>query len=130
MKKDTITKKKLDLNTAEQAHGRVETKSFTRLEQIWGDDGFWKYNTLDRGQYEDLLKNMNTAELRNHASKLGVMPVASRDRLLKRLVIEFAKHAAIYKSNPLTVSKQGTTKVAGSKREVSTAALKIMSECK
>ena len=129
MKKNSITKK-LDLETAEQAHGKVETKSYTRLDQIWGDDGFWKYNTLDKSQYEDLLKNMNTAELRNHASKLGVMPVANRDRLLKRLVIEFAKHASLYKANPPSVAKQGMVRVAGGKQEVSQAAIKIMSECK
>jgi hypothetical protein len=122
--------KKLNLDTAEQAHGKVETKNITRLEQIWGDDGLWKYSTLEKGQYENSLKEMNTAELRRHASKLGVMPVANRDRLLKRLVIEFAKHVSLYKAQPLTSSKEGMVKVAGSKKEVSQEALKIMSECK
>ncbi len=126
----TKNKKKLDLDTAEQAHGKIETKTLTRLDQIWGDDGLQKYKTLEKSEYEESLRNMNTAELRNHASKLGIMPVANRDRLLKRLVIEFAKHVSLFKAQPLTSAKQGSVRVAGSKQEVSAAAIKIMSECK
>lgn len=125
------TNKKLDLENAEQANGKVESENITRLDQLLGDNGLWKYNTLDKAQYENSLKEMNTAELRSHASKMGIMPVANRDRLLKRLNMEFAKHVSIYKAQaPITSKKQGMIKVAGSKREVSEAAIKIMSECK
>jgi len=92
-----MAKKKLKLNDIHQAHGKDETRdSVQSLDQIWGDDGLSKYKTLDLAQYTEDLAGMNKTDLQNHAAKLGLVPIDSRELLVKRLIAEFKKHTARY----------------------------------
>ena len=92
-----MAKKKLNLNEIHQAHGKDENRdSVQSLDQLWGDDGFSKYKTLDVSEYTQQLAEMNKTDLQNHAAKLGLVPIDSRELLVKRLVAEFKKHVTKY----------------------------------
>jgi hypothetical protein len=97
IKGNIMAKKKLKLNDLHQAHGKDENKdSVQSLDQIWGDDGLSKYKTLDVIEYTQNLAEMNKSDLQNHAAKLGLVPIDSREILVKRLVAEFKKHVTKY----------------------------------
>jgi hypothetical protein len=97
VKGNIMAKKKLNLNEMHQAHGKDESRnSVQSLDQLWGDDGMSKYKTLDVSEYTQQLAEMNKSDLQNHAAKLGLVPIDSRDLLVKRLVAEFKKHATKY----------------------------------
>ncbi len=105
--------KKRKLNELEQVHGKIEEKfEITTLDQLWGDDGLMKYKTMDKNEYEAQLREMNTSDLRAHAIKIGIVPIADRERLTKRLLLEFSKHVNAYRrpivkpSNPKKVPKE------------------------
>jgi len=92
-----MAKKKLNLNEMSQAHGKDENKDYVQsLDQLWGDDGLSKYKTLDVSEYTQQLAEMNKTDLQNHAAKLGLVPIDSRELLVKRLVAEFKKHVTKY----------------------------------
>lgn len=92
-----MAKKKLNLNEMHQAHGKDENRDTVQsLDQLWGDDGLSKYKTLDVAEYTEELAGMNKTDLQNHAAKLGLVPIDSRDLLVKRLVTEFKKHVTKY----------------------------------
>jgi len=92
-----MAKKKINLNNMHQAHGKdEERKSVQSLDQLWGDDGSSKYSTLDLNEYISNLAEMNKTDLQNHASKIGLVPIDSRELLVKRLVAEFKKHVNRY----------------------------------
>ena len=92
-----MAKKKMNLNDLHQAHGKdEEKKSVQSLDQLWGDTGQSKYNTLDLNEYTAKLAEMNKTDLQNHASKIGLVPIDSRELLVKRLVAEFKKHVNRY----------------------------------
>jgi hypothetical protein len=92
-----MAKKKLNLNEIHQTHGKDESKETVQsLDQLWGDDGLSKYKTLDVVEYTEELAGMNKTDLQNHAAKLGLVPVDSREILVKRLVAEFKKHVTRY----------------------------------
>lgn len=92
-----MAKKKLNLNEMHQAHGKDENKdSVQSLDQLWGDDGMSKYKTLDLMEYTNNLAEMNKSDLQNHAAKLGLVPIDSREILVKRLISEFKKHTTKY----------------------------------
>jgi hypothetical protein len=94
----------------------------TTLDQLFGDTGLSKYNTLKQEEYEGQLEEMNSAELRRHAIEVAhVVPAISPERTKKRLLIEFQKHVTAYQI-PKTPAKKD--------KEPSKAALRIMSECK
>ena len=64
-KKSTSKAKKTSkLQGLSQAHGKDETKEFqpTTLDQVWGDTGLWKYNTMNEDEYKDQLKQMSKAD--------------------------------------------------------------------
>ena len=129
-KKKTIPKakgtsrKRKPVKELSQAHGRLETSEQkfepTTLDQIWGDDGLWKYKTHDESEYEEQLDNMTKQDLYAHATKAGLIPVENRDLLKQRLMKEFRRHEASYK-RPRTID----TSV-----EVSYKVRKILSEGK
>ena len=77
-----------------QAHGKAEEKKPSTLDEVWGDDGTSKYGTLDEAQYLNDLDGMTKADICLHASKLGIIPVDDRSRLLKTLLSNFRKYAA------------------------------------
>jgi len=104
-----------------QAHGKVESVEPTTLDQIWGDTGLTKYNTLDEKEYEGQLDNFTKSELQAHATKVGLIPVDNRETLKTRLIREFNKHTSSYKKPPMKASKQV---------KLSTEVKKILSEGK
>lgn len=68
----------------------------TLLSQIWGDIGLGKYNTLDKEVYLKRIKAMNSADLRKESIRVGIVPVAHRERLEKQLVVEFQRFVNLY----------------------------------
>jgi hypothetical protein len=109
------------LNELAQIHGKQENDFVpTTLEQLWGYDGLDKYKTLDKEVYSSQLAEMNTADLRTEAVRIGVVPISNRERLLKRLLSEFSKHVASF---------QRPNSPAPDKKP-SKAVLKIMAEVK
>ncbi len=95
--------KRRNLAQMAQLHGKLEPEldkpledkyEPTSLSQLWGDDGFAKYKTFDRDKYKQELDEMNSADLRSHAAKLGILPIPNRDRLTKRLLIEFSRYTS------------------------------------
>jgi len=94
-KKSTATKKG-KLSSLSQAHGKDSDTAPRTLDQIWGDDGVWKYNTMNVDKYKTQLDEYNLTDLQRHASKLGIIPVESRARLQETLLKEFRKHISNY----------------------------------
>jgi|TARA_R110000824_G_scaffold50385_2_gene140750 hypothetical protein len=96
-----------------QAHGRDESKPVpTTLDQIWGDTGLWKYNTNDVDEYSAQVRTMTLADIREHATKNGLVPVGDRSSLEKKLISEFKKHvskytvSAVQKREPTSLSEE------------------------
>ena len=90
------------LTEMNQIHGKIDPEEEGKFEpstlaQMWGDTGESKYKTLNNEEYQLQLSDMNTADLRSHAVKLGIMPIQSRERLSKKLMVEFARHVSSYK---------------------------------
>ena len=79
-----------------QTHGKVEETVPTTLDQVWGDNGQSKYGTFNEKEYKDKISGMTRSDIQTHATKLGVVPVANREMLEKRLVKEFQKHKNLY----------------------------------
>lgn len=80
----------------EQIDGRVhnDEHKITRVEQIMNANaGLLKYGTTDIDEFAKTLSLMNTAELRTFAiSKAGVVPGATREKLVKQLISKFKQH--------------------------------------
>ena len=83
--------------------GKIDSINFkpTTLEQILGQSGIMKYNTMDENQYIARLNSMHKADLQTHASQLGVVPIDDRERLTKRLLTEFRQYVAQFR-HPIT----------------------------
>jgi oligoribonuclease NrnB/cAMP/cGMP phosphodiesterase (DHH superfamily) len=98
-KKKATSSKKKALDEMGQTHGMVEKEEYqpTTLNQIFGDDGGWKYKTLDTDEYKHYLTGMNRSDLQSHAIEIGIIPIDNRDQLTKRLVREFNRHTVAYK---------------------------------
>jgi hypothetical protein len=121
-----MSKVKKTLKDLKQIDGKSEKpKKITAhtLEQIWGEDsGLVKYKTFDLDEYKTQLNEMTAADMREHASKLGVMPIDNIERLKNRLVTEFIKHVSSF-NRPEPIG------VAASKN-VSKKVLDILAEAK
>lgn len=94
--------KKNKLESLNQIHGKLEKQDIpkfkpTTLEQVWGYDGLSKYQTMDASLYENSLIVMSKSDLQAHASKVGLVPIDDRDRLIKRLMHEFKLHVSTYR---------------------------------
>ena len=85
-----------DVKNLSQTHGQAEEFTPTTLDQIWGDTGLWKYNTMELGEYNEQLQEMTKTDLQAHATKIGLIPVDSREMLTQRLVREFRRHVNSY----------------------------------
>ena len=94
-KKTTTRRKKLD--DINQTDGMVDNFEPTTLDQIFGDDGNWKYKTLDKNEYEHYLNGLNKSDLQSHAVNVGIIPIDNKDQLTKRLVREFTRFSSAYK---------------------------------
>tara|TARA_Y100000310_G_scaffold335280_1_gene416886 strand:- start:122 stop:502 length:381 start_codon:yes stop_codon:yes gene_type:complete len=121
-KKMSKKKEKKQLESLSQAHGKDETVPST-LDQVWGDDGTWKYGTHKAEEYEKKLNSMPKVDLQNHATKVGIIPIDNRPMLTQRLVREFKKHVSTYTaiSVPLESSEKNP-------EEIDPEVLKILSE--
>lgn len=119
--KNKITK----LSQLEQINGRDEqTESEpSTLDALFGGVGLGKYKTLDREAYARELDDYNTAELRNHAITIGLIPVVNVNRLKKQLLVEFDKFSFGVRNN----SKPRSRILSPDKQNIG---LKIMSEVK
>ena len=119
----TINKanKKRNTKSMKQIHGKKESASKpTTLDQIWGDTGLWKYSTMNLDEYSDQLQEMTKTDLQAHATKIGLIPVDSREILSQRLVREFKRDVSSYENRP-----DVSTGTAG---EISSEVKKILSE--
>lgn len=89
------------LNNLKQIDGKLHAEdSFepVTIAQVLGDTGLSKYNTLNEDEYRAQLSQMNLAELRGHATTVGIIPRdVSTERLVKQLVGEFNKYVSVYK---------------------------------
>ena len=79
-----------------QTHGKEEKFVPTTLNQIWGDDGTGKYQTLDEDQYRNSLHEMTRIDIQTHATTVGLIPVENRQVLTDRLLREFRRHRAAF----------------------------------
>jgi regulatory protein YycH of two-component signal transduction system YycFG len=98
-KKRATASKKKALDKMSQTHGMAEKEEYqpTTLNQIFGDDGGWKYKTLETNEYKHYLSGMNRSDLQSHAIEIGIIPIDNREQLTKRLVREFNRHVMAYK---------------------------------
>lgn len=133
--KNNMPKKISKLKTAHAIHGKLENddltkqpqdsekpkKTYRTLDQIFGDKGLSKYNTLDVNEYESYLKELNLTDLQAHASRVGIFPNDDMRRLVKNLLKEFQLYAAQY-NTPATEVKQPV--------KLTSRAQKILSEGK
>ena len=106
--KASSSKKKSEKEIQYQTHGMVEEEAKTEpstLDQIWGDTGLGKYNTLDLSVYEKKLSDMGKSDLQSHANSIGLIPIDDSSMLRQRLVREFRKHVAKY-GKPLQSSNE------------------------
>jgi len=92
------SKKKTKISKLKQTHAMVEKDGVvpTTLDQIWGDTGTKKYDTLDIAVYSEWLGERDRSELQTHASKIGLIPIDNMRELKKRLIREFNVHRAKY----------------------------------
>ena len=91
------TAKKKSLDNLNQADGMAEEFEPTTLDQIFGDDGNWKYKTLDKNEYEHYLNGLNKSDLQSHAVNVGIIPIDNKDQLTKRLLREFNRFSSAYR---------------------------------
>jgi hypothetical protein len=109
------------LSDLSQTHGKKDKFAPTSLDQIWGDTGLSKYNTFSAEEYQARLKEMNKADLRAHAAKMGIVPVDNRELIVKSLMRQFNLHVASYQRPKVAPNKN---------RPVSKEAMDILAEGK
>lgn len=101
-----------------QIHGKEDSNSApTTLDQIWGDTGLWKYSTMNLSEYNEQLQEMTKTDLQAHATKIGLIPVDSREMLTQRLVREFKRHVTSYEDRS-NAAVGGSKKVSNSIRRI------------
>jgi hypothetical protein len=92
------------LNKNIEIDGKIASNKPTALEQIWGSDGLSKYGTMDLDIYTAKLNDMLPVDLQNHARDVGLRPDAEPHLLRERLVNEFLRHVASFKSGQVNVT--------------------------
>lgn len=121
--------KKPSIKSLAVTHGKLEDEKPNRpskaskyrsLDQIFGDTGLSKYNTLEEDVYLKQLKEMNLTDLQAHASKIGLLPIDNFERLTKNLLNEFRIHASKYKTP--------TESSVKSQKPINSSVMKILSE--
>jgi hypothetical protein len=91
------------LNENIEIDGKIASNKPTALEQIWGSDGLSKYGTMDIDIYAARLNDMLPVDLQNHARDIGLRPDAESHLLRERLINEFLRHVASFKSGQVNV---------------------------
>ncbi len=102
-----------------QINGKVEKFQPTTLDQIWGDTGMSKYQTMNSAEYEKQLDNMSFTDIQNHARKIGVFPTDNRTFLIKKLMTEFRAYVNQF---------HAPTEAKKIEKPVSAEVLKILAE--
>jgi len=92
-----MAKKKKSLEEMSQIHAMEEKFVPTTLDQIWGDEGLFKYGTMNEDDYIQKLDEMNKTDLWSHASKIGLVPIDNIPHLKRTLISEFKKHVSSYR---------------------------------
>jgi hypothetical protein len=105
-----MSKKKAKLQDLSQVDAKEEKGKPTTLDQIWGDTGLNKYNTMNFDEYKTRINSMNRTDIQNHAVQIGILPTDNHQILIARLEREFLRHIGTY-SAP-TDSKQKNTKIS------------------
>ena len=115
-----VKEKKENLESLSQTHGKdEETPSVpTTLDQVWGDDGSWKYSTMEAEEYQNELDTMAKSDLQNHAIKIGIIPIDNRPMLTRRLVREFKNHISQYKASAVPLQEKKDKKVSSEIRQI------------
>ena len=98
-------KQEKNLDNLSQTHGKVENFRPTTLDQVWGDEGSWKYNTMDETEYRGIVEGMPKSDLVTHANRIGLIPIDDRTQLIKRLILEFRRHVTAYRSPQVESTK-------------------------
>lgn len=101
----------------EETHGNLDSTRPTSLEQVWGEVSTDIYTTNSLDKYLEKINEMNLPELQGHATRVGIVPIASRERLLKALERQFQLHWAKYERVSVIKNKK-----------LSSAAKKILAE--
>lgn len=96
------------LNEYVEVDGKIASNNPTALEQIWGADGLSKYGTMDLEVYEARLADMMPVDIQNHARDIGLRPDVDIDLLKRRLIDEFQRHVASFKSSQVKLNYSGT----------------------
>lgn len=92
------------LNQNIEIDGKIAANKPTALEQIWGSDGLSKYGTMDLEVYTAKLNDMLPVDLQNHARDIGLRPDTETHILKERLVNEFLRHVASFKSGQVVTA--------------------------
>tara|TARA_Y100001938_G_C7812505_1_gene292602 strand:+ start:148 stop:531 length:384 start_codon:yes stop_codon:yes gene_type:complete len=122
MPKKSSKKKKVTLKDMSQTDGMAidetpKTEPST-LNQVWGDDGTSIYKTMDIDVYEQVLSNMSKADLKNEATRVGLLPIDNMQQLKARLVREFKMHVSSYKRPASTGKPQNPLDVPDKIRKI------------
>jgi hypothetical protein len=99
------------LNENIEIDGKIASNKPTALEQIWGSDGLSKYGTMDMDVYTAKLDDMLPVDLQNHARDIGLRPDAEPHVLRERLMNEFLRHIASFKSGQVQVTASSPSSV-------------------
>jgi len=122
MPKKSSKKKKVTLKDMSQTDGMAidetpKTEPST-LNQVWGDDGTSIYKTMDIDVYEQVLSNMSKADLKNEATRVGLLPIDNMQQLTARLIREFKMHVSSYKKPASTGKPQSPLDVPDKIRKI------------
>ena len=105
-----MNKKKTKLKDLSQIDAKEEKSKPTTLDQIWGDSGLSKYNTMDFEEYKTRINSMNKTDIQAHAMQIGMLPTDNHQILIARLEREFLRHIGAYSAPAET--KQKNTKIS------------------
>lgn len=79
------------INNLKQTHGKNEDiKTPKTLDELFSNT-YTKYTAKSLEEYKSQLESMNSADIREHAVKMGFMPSPDTNRLKKKLLSEFEK---------------------------------------
>ena len=99
-----------------------ELKPITSIYELMGMAAH-PYSTLDLKEYQEKLKDMNLADLQDHAIQLNIVPVDDRERLQDKLITAFLTTVGTYEAAQV---KDNGDKIEGDKK----AALDILSRAR
>lgn len=84
------------LDTFSETDGKVEKFKPTTIDQLLGDKGLWRYNTLDEDEYTTFLDSLSVVQLKEHAQEHGLLPNDNLGLLKRKLISEFRIFASQY----------------------------------